>query len=399
MSLKLSDRALLIAPSATLGLNATVAVMKKQGIDVISLGAGEPDFATPEHIRRAAYEAMEQGKTRYTDVSGIPELRQAIAAHIHQHKKLTYAANEIIVGSGAKQVILDALQAILDPGDEVILPSPFWVSYTEMIKIAGGVPVFVSTDAENDFLPTRAQMAACITERTKAMILNSPNNPTGAVWPKELLQDAVDLAVEHDYFIISDEIYEDLCYDGYSHISPAQLGKEAFERTIMVSGFSKAYAMTGWRVGYASAPRPIIAAMSALQSHASGNANSIAQYAALSALLGPQDCVHEMVAAFAKRRALILSCFEKANLKPGILPKGAFYLLLDVRPFIGKNCNGVEITGDQDFADLLLKNAYVAIVPGTPFGAPGFARLSYAVSDDNIIKAVDRIGKFVKTLA
>ncbi len=398
MSLTLSEKALSIAPSATLGLNAAVAVMKQQGIDVISLGAGEPDFATPAHIRRAAFEAMEQGKTRYTDVSGIPELRQAIAAHIFHLKKLTYAANEIIVGSGAKQVLLHALQAILNPGDEVILPSPYWVSYTEMIKIAGGVPVFISTEAENDFLPTRAQMAAAITPRTKAMILNSPNNPTGAVWPRGLLQDAVDLAREYDYYIISDEIYEDLCYDSYAHVSPAQLGEDAFRRTILVSGFSKAYAMTGWRVGYASAARPVIAAMTALQSHATGNPNSIAQYAALAALTGPQDCVREMVAAFAARRRLILDCFAKQGLKPGILPQGAFYLLLDIRPFIGKRCGEKLVTDDASFAQMLLDSAHVAIVPGTPFGAPGFARLSYAASEENIIRAVERIGRFVRTL-
>ncbi len=398
MSLSLSDKALSIAPSATLGLNAAVAVMKQQGVDVISLGAGEPDFPTPAHIRHAAFEAMEQGKTRYTDVSGIPELRQAIAAHIFHLKKLTYAANEIIVGSGAKQVLLHALQAILNPGDEVILPSPYWVSYTEMIKIASGVPVFISTEAENDFLPTPSQMAAAVTPRTKAMILNSPNNPTGAVWPRELLQAAVDLARKYDYYIISDEIYEDLCYDGYAHVSPAQLGDDAFRRTILVSGFSKAYAMTGWRVGYASAARPIIAAMTALQSHTTGNPNSIAQYAALAALTGPQDCVHEMVAAFARRRKLILECFARQGLKPGILPQGAFYLLLDIRPFIDRHCGDTVISDDAVFAEQLLQNAHVAIVPGTPFGAPGFARLSYAISEENIARAVERIGRFVRTL-
>ena len=398
MPLVLSDIAQSISPSATLGLNATVAQLRSQGVDVISLGAGEPDFDTPAHIRKAAKEAIDAGKTRYTDVSGIPALRQAIADHIFAHKRLRYAPDEIIVSSGAKQAIVLALQSILNPGDEVIMPSPYWISYTEMIKIAGGKPVFITTAPETDFLPTPAQLEAVVSERTKAIIINSPNNPTGTIWPRELLAAACELARKHDFFIISDEIYQDLCYDGYTHISPAQISDDAKQRTILVSGFSKAYAMTGWRMGYASGPRFVIKAMVALQSHMTGNPNSITQYAALTALTAPQDCVIDMAHSFARRRTLLLFLLAQNALKPGVMPKGAFYMLLDVRPYLGKKCGDEVIDSDGKFAELLLKNSFVAVIPGTPFGAHGFVRLSYAVSDVQITEAVRRITAFVQSL-
>ena len=398
MSLHLSDIAQSISPSATLGLNAMVAQLKSEGVDVISMGAGEPDFDTPAHIRKAAKEAIDAGKTRYTDVKGIPALRQAIANHIYAHKHLLYSPEEIIVSSGAKQAIVLALQAILNPGDEVILPSPYWISYTEMIKIAGGRPVLIGTDPETDFLPTPDQLFAAVTERTRAIIINSPNNPTGTIWPRELLAAAAEVARKHDLFLISDEIYEDLCYDGYTHLSPAQISADAKQRTILVSGFSKAYAMTGWRMGYASGPLFVIKAMAALQSHATGNPNSITQYAALTALTAPQDCVIDMAHSFARRRTLLLFLLAQNALKPGVMPKGAFYMLLDIRPYIGKKCGGETVEDDGAFASLLLKNAYVAVIPGGPFGAHGFVRLSYAVSDVQITDAVRRIAAFVHQL-
>lgn len=398
MSLHLSDIAQSITPSATLGLNATVALLRSQGVDVISLGAGEPDFDTPAHIRKAAKEAIDAGKTRYTDVSGIPALREAVAEHIYAHKHLRYTPDEIIVSSGAKQAIVLALQAILNPGDEVILPSPYWISYTEMIKIAGGRPVCISTVPETDFLPTADQLAAAVTERTRAIIINSPNNPTGTIWPRELLAAAAELARKHDLFIISDEIYEDLCYDGYTHISPAQISDDAKQRTILVSGFSKAYAMTGWRMGYASGPRFAIKAMVALQSHTTGNPNSVTQYAALTALTAPQDCVIDMAHSFARRRTLLLFLLAQNSLKPGVMPKGAFYMLLDVRAYLGKKCGDEIIDSDGKFAQLLLENGHVAVIPGTPFGAEGFVRLSYAVNDVQITEAVRRIAAFVQNL-
>jgi len=398
MSLQLSDIALSISPSATLALNARVAQLKSDGVDVISMGAGEPDFDTPAHIRKAAKEAIDAGKTRYTDVKGIPQLRQAVADHIYAHKHLRYTPDEIIISAGAKQALVLALQAVLNPGDEVILPTPYWISYTEMIKIAGGKPVLLSTEPETDFLPTPDQLAQAVTERTKAIIINSPNNPTGTIWPRELLAAAAELARKHDFFMISDEIYEDLCYDGYTHISPAQISDDAKQRTILVSGFSKAYAMTGWRMGYASGPQFVIKAMAALQSHATGNPNSITQYAALTALTAPQDCVIDMAHSFARRRTLLLFLLAQNALRPGVMPKGAFYMLLDVRPYIGKKCGEEVITDDGKFAELLLNNAYVAVIPGAPFGAGGFVRLSYAVSDIQITDAVRRIAAFVQQL-
>ena len=398
MALQLSDIALSISPSATLSLNATVALLRQQGEDVISMGVGEPDFDTPVHIRKAAKEAIDAGKTRYTDVKGIPELRQAVADHIFAHKHLRYSKDEIIVSSGAKQAIVLALQSIINPGDEVILPAPYWISYTEMIKIAGGKPVIITTVPETEFLPTPEQLEAAVTERTRAIIINSPNNPTGNIWPRELLAAACELARKHDFFIVSDEIYEDLCYDGYSQISPAQISDDAKQRTILVSGFSKAYAMTGWRMGYASGPLFAIKAMGSIQSHMTGNPNSITQYAALTALTAPQDCVVDMAHSFARRRTLLLFLLAQNGLRPGVMPKGAFYMLLDVRHYLGKKCGDVVIDSDLKFAQMLLEKAFVAVIPGSPFGADGFVRMSYAVSDIQISEAVRRITAFVQSL-
>lgn len=398
MALTLSNVAKSISPSATLALNAQVALLKSQGEDVISMGAGEPDFDTPVHIRKAAKEAIDAGKTRYTDAKGIPELRAAIAEHIYEHKHLRYATDEIIVSSGAKQAIVLALQSILDPGDEVILPSPYWISYTEMIKIAGGIPVIIQTVPETDFLPTASQLEESVSERTKAIIINSPNNPTGTIWPRELLASVCELARKNDFYIVSDEIYEDLCYDGYTHISPAQISDDAKQRTILVSGFSKAYAMTGWRMGYASGPLSAIKAMGSIQSHMTGNPNSITQYAALTALQAPQDCVIDMAHSFARRRTLLLFLLAQNALRPGAMPKGAFYMLLDIRPYLGKKCGDETIDDDGKFAELLLKTSYVAVIPGAPFGASGFVRLSYAVNDVQITEAVRRIASFVQHL-
>jgi len=398
MSTKLSQTALGIAPSATLKLNAAVAVMRSEGVDVISLGAGEPDFDTPDHIRRAATAAMEQGKTRYTDVAGIPQLRKAIADYILKKKGLSYQPNEIVVGNGAKQILYHGLQAMLDPGDEVIIPAPFWVSYQEMVHMCGGVVVPVEGKAENDFLPTIEQLEAAVTEKTKAIIINTPNNPTGAVWPHSLLKCITDLAEKNDFYIISDEIYENLVYDGIVHVSPATISEAAAKRTLVISGFSKAYAMTGWRVGYGSGPRPLIAAMTALQSHATGNSNSIAQYAALAALQGPQESVRIMTQIFSMRRKILIDKMKEQGLVIGVLPRGAFYLLMDIRPYIGKVCHGKTIEGDMDFASLLLEHALVAAVPGTPFAAPGFLRISYATNEKQILRAMERIGNFVRSL-
>ena len=398
MPLALSRTCQSIAPSATLKMNALVGEMRDRGEDVISLSVGEPDFITPEHIREAGKRAIDEGKTRYTAASGMPSLRSAIAKYLLEEKGLRYTREEIIVGNGAKQVILGALQAVVNPGDEVLLPAPCWVSYPEMVQMAGGVPVWIRTTREQGFIPTEEQIERAITPRTKALLLNSPSNPTGAVWNREQLMMLAKLAVKHQFYIISDEIYEKLVYDGAEHISIATLGKQIFSQTIVVSGFSKAYAMTGWRLGYAAGPRPVISAMSAYQSHATGNANSIAQYAGLAALKGDQSCVYEMAAAFSRRRMLMLNCLRLIPHVSSFVPKGAFYVLLDVRETFGMSLDQQVIRDAGDFAELLLKNARVSVVPGDAFGAPGYVRLSYAVSDERILEAVRRIGNFTDKL-
>ena len=398
MPLTLSRTCQAIAPSATLKMNALVGEMRDRGEDVISLSVGEPDFITPEHIREAGKRAIDEGKTRYTAASGMPSLRSAIAKYLLEEKGLRYTREEIIVGNGAKQVILGALQAIVNPGDEVLLPAPCWVSYPEMIQMAGGTPVWINTTKEQGFIPTAEQIEKAITPRTKALMLNSPSNPTGAVWSREQLTMLARLAVKHQFYIISDEIYEKLVYDGAEHISVATLNKQVFNQTIVVSGFSKAYAMTGWRLGYAAGPRPVISAMAAYQSHATGNANSIAQYAGLAALKGDQTCVNEMAAAFSRRRMLMLNCLRLVPHVSTFIPKGAFYVLLDVRETFGLSLDQKVIYSAGDFAELLLKNARVSVVAGDAFGAPGYVRLSYAVSDERILEAVRRIGNFTDKL-
>ena len=398
MPLTLSRTCQAIAPSATLKMNALVGEMRDRGEDVISLSVGEPDFITPEHIREAGKRAIDEGKTRYTAASGMPSLRSAIAKYLLEEKGLRYTREEIIVGNGAKQVILGALQAIVNPADEVLLPAPCWVSYPEMIQMAGGTPVWINTTKEQGFIPTAEQIEKAITPRTKALMLNSPSNPTGAVWSREQLTMLARLAVKHQFYIISDEIYEKLVYDGAEHISVATLNKQVFNQTIVVSGFSKAYAMTGWRLGYAAGPRPVISAMAAYQSHATGNANSIAQYAGLAALKGDQTCVNEMAAAFSRRRMLMLNCLRLVPHVSTFIPKGAFYVLLDVRETFGLSLDQKVIYSAGDFAELLLKNARVSVVAGDAFGAPGYVRLSYAVSDERILEAVRRIGNFTDKL-
>ena len=393
MSLNLSRATKGLSSSLTLQINAAVDDLRKKGIPVLSLGAGEPDFDTPPHIRTAAQAAMEAGHTRYTAVNGILPLRQAICRHIEKKKHLTYMPQDILVGAGAKQVLFEALEAILDPGDEVILPRPCWISYPEMIRMLGGVPVFVDSEAERGFLPEIKAIARAVSPRTKALIINSPNNPSGAVWPRKLLENIMELAKARDLYVISDEIYEDLVYSGAAHISPASLSEDAFRRTIVVSGFSKAYAMTGWRVGYAAGPQAVIAAMGALQSHASGSINTIAQYAALAALTESQSCVEEMRLTFSRRRKLLLHLLENENLRPAFHPEGAFYLLMDVWPYLGG-----EIADDLAFCELLLREKHVAAVPGSAFGAKGFIRLSYAAHENDIAEAVRRMGEFVRSL-
>ncbi len=394
MALTVSHRCQNIAPSVTLQIDARAKEMRAAGLDVIGFGVGEPDFPTPEHICDAAKEAM----TRYTPAAGTKELRKAICKKLLRDNDMTYSYGDILVSSGAKHTLFTILQGIIDPGDEVLIPTPCWVSYPEMVRLAGGVPIFVPADESTNFIPTNKDIASRVTRRTKAIIITSPSNPSGSVWDQDQLQFVADLAVSHPFYVISDEIYEKLLYDGRKHLSIAQLGEQIKSQTFIVNGMSKAYAMTGWRIGYVAGPRHEISAMASFQSQATSNANTIAQYAAMKALEGDQTCVDEMVAEFQKRRDLMV---ERINQIPNLScrkPQGAFYIMMNIKKVLGMSYNGRTLESSMDFAELLLAEKQVAVVPGTAFEAEGFCRLSYAVSMEQIEEGVKRIAEFVNSL-
>lgn len=396
--MNLSAKSLSIADSLTLAIDAKAKKMKAEGLDVVGFGAGEPDFDTPSFIKRAAKEALEKGLTRYTPASGISELKEAICRKFKEDNGLNYKPSQIIVSNGAKHSLYNAFQAILNPGDEVIIPSPYWVSYPELVKMADGVPVFAETRKEDDFKLRPDSLKKTITSKTKALVLNSPNNPCGCVYSSRELEVIAEIAVENQIFVVSDEVYEAIIYDGEQHISIASLGHQIKDLTIVVNGVSKTYAMTGWRIGYAAAHEDVVKVMSNVQSHTTSNPNSIAQYASLAALTGPKNEVKAMVAEFDERRRLMV---ERINSIPGLscrTPKGAFYVMMNISEAIGKTYKGRRIDGSLSFADTLLDAQMVAVVPGIAFGADNYVRLSYAVSSDNIKKGLDRIKAFVKDL-
>ena len=398
MALTISHRCQNIAPSVTLQIDARAKEMRAAGLDVIGFGAGEPDFPTPQHICDAAREALDLGMTRYTPAAGTKELRKAICEKLRRDNDMTYTYGDILVSSGAKHTLFTILQGIIDPGDEVLIPTPCWVSYPEMVRMAGGVPIFIPADESTNFIPTSRDIASRVTRRTKAIIITSPSNPNGSVWEQEQLQFVADLAVSHPFYVISDEIYEKLIYDGRKHLSIAQLGEQIKAQTFLVNGMSKAYAMTGWRIGYVAGPRHEITAMANFQSQATSNANTIAQYAAMKALQGDQSCVDEMVKEFEKRRDLMV---ERINAIPGIScrkPQGAFYIMMNIKQLLGRTYNGRVLESSMDFAELLLAEKQVAVVPGVAFEAEGYCRLSYAVSADQINRGLERIDEFVRTL-
>ena len=398
MALTISHRCQNIAPSVTLQIDARAKEMRAAGLDVIGFGAGEPDFPTPQHICDAAREALDLGMTRYTPAAGTKELRKAICEKLRRDNDMTYIYGDILVSNGAKHSLYTIFQAILDPGDEVLIPTPCWVSYPEMVRMAGGVPVFIPSDESTDFIPTSKDIASRVTRRTKAIIITSPSNPNGSVWSREQLQFVADLAVSHPFYVVSDEIYEKLLYDGRKHLSIAQLGEQIKSQTFLVNGMSKAYAMTGWRIGYVAGPHHEISAMANFQSQATSNPNSIAQYAAMKALQGDQSCVDEMVAEFQKRRDVMV---ERINSIPGLScrkPAGAFYIMMNIKQLMGRSYNGRKLESSLDFAELLLAEKQVALVPGVAFEAEGYCRLSYAVSLENINKGLDRIEEFVHSL-
>ena len=400
MSLELSRVCANISPSPTLAIDAKAKELRAGGRDVVSFCAGEPDFVTPKYIRDAACEALDLGLTRYTPVSGTLELRKAICAKLLRDNGLTYTPAQIIVSSGAKSSLYAALSAILNPGDEVIVPTPCWVSYPEMVRIAGGVPVFVPGDAAKSYVTDADDIAPFVTERTKALILNSPNNPNGCVWNREQLEGIARLAVERGFYIVSDEIYEKLIYDGEEHVSIASLGEEIYNQTLVINGISKSYAMTGWRIGYTAGPQKIIKAMSDMQSQIASCSNSIAQYASMHALNDPEGDaeIERMRLAYDERRKHIVA---RLNAIPGVscmMPKGAFYVMMDVSALFGLYDGEVRIDSAMTFASQLLEHADVAVVPGDAFLVEGVCRLSYATSMEEIDKGVDRIEKFVASL-
>lgn len=400
MSLELSRVCSAISPSPTLAIDAKAKEMRAEGRDVVSFCAGEPDFVTPAYIRDAAHEGLNMGLTKYTPAAGTLELRRAICDKLLRDNGLSYTPAQVIVSNGAKFSIYAALQAILNPGDEVIIPTPCWVSYPEMVRIAGGVPVLVPGMPEKNFVTEAQDIAPYVTEKTKALILNSPNNPNGCIWNREQLSGLAKLAVERGFYVISDEIYEKLIYDGEEHVSIASLGEDIFAQTIVINGMSKAYAMTGWRIGYTAGPLSVIKAMNSLQSQVASGSNAVAQYASVRALTAPEGPaeIERMRLAYDERRKHIVA---RLNAIPGIccmMPKGAFYAMMDVSGLFGMMSGDVEIADSMTFASQLLERVDVAVVPGNAFCTEGFCRMSYATSMENIDKGVDRIERFVASL-
>jgi len=396
--MELSMRAKALKPSPTLSITALANKLKAEGKDIVGFGAGEPDFDTPQNIKDAAIDAINKGFTKYTPSSGIVELKDAIIEKFKKENSLTYARNEIVVSSGAKDFLFNLAMVILDPGDEVIIPSPYWVSYPDQTEIAGGKPVIVETREEDGFCLRPEALREKITSRTKALILNSPSNPTGGAYEKKALEKIAEIALEKKILIISDEIYERLVYDGYKHMSIASLSDEVKKNTIVVNGVSKTYSMTGWRIGYGAGPANIMAAISDLQSQNISNPTSICQKASIEAIRGDQSTVEKMRVAFDERRKFIVSRLNSIKGVKCFNPKGAFYCFPNVSGVYGKSYNGKSVNSSQAITELLLSDANVAVVPGGAFGSDSNIRLSYATSLDNIKKGIDRIENFISSL-
>ena len=396
--MRLSKKTYSVKPSPTLAIDAKAKSLKASGVDVISFGVGEPDFDTPENIKEAAIKAIRSGFTKYTPVGGTDELKTAIIEKLKKDNGLIYEKNEIIVSCGAKHCLYNIAEALYDVGDEVILPAPYWVSYPDQIVLNGAAPVIVKTDEGNAFKITPEILEANLSKKTKALILNSPSNPTGLAYDRKSLEAIAEIAVKHDFYIISDEIYEKLIYDGFEHVSIASLSDEIKQRTLVVNGISKSYAMTGWRIGFAAGPKDIINAMTNIQSQSTSNPTSISQKAAVEALTGTQDFILKMVSEFDKRRKYMV---ERLNMIKGvscIKPVGAFYAFPNVSSYYGRSFKGNSIKSSMDLSAYLLDEAKVAVVPGAAFGDDRYIRLSYATSMENIQKGLDRIESALSNL-
>lgn len=384
-----------VSPSATLAVNALAKKMRAEGKDVIGFGTGEPDFATPDRISYAGIRAICDGQTKYTPAAGIVPLRKAVCKRLKEDYGLEYDETQVVIASGAKHSVYLALAVLVDPGDEVILPAPYWVSYSEMIRLVGGIPVVVTAGEDQNFKITAAQLEAAVTEKTKAVMINNPSNPTGSIYTKEELQALADVCVKHDLFIIADEIYDKLIYDGASFTSIPTLGEDIKAHTILINGVSKTYSMTGWRVGYSVAEKSIASAMSSYVSHSTGAPATMAQYAAQEALEGPQDEVEAMRKVFEQRRNYLVSRMNAMDGVSCLTPNGAFYVMMNLEQLFGKTIDGEMIETADDFARLFLEKSMVAVVSCTAFGAPSFVRWSYATSMENIQKGMDRLEQFL----
>ena len=384
-----------VRASTTLAVDSLAKQMKADGLDVVGFGTGEPDFNTPDNINMAGIRAICDGKTKYTPAAGIIPLRKAIAQRLKEDCGVDYDYTQIVVASGAKHSVYIALAAITNPGDEIISPAPFWVSYYEMVRMVGGTPVIVEAGEEQNFKITAEQLEAAITDKTKCLMLNNPSNPTGMIYSKDELSAIGEVCVKHDLYILADEIYYQLIYDGIEFTSIASLGEDVKERTLLINGVSKSYAMTGWRVGYCAANKTLAKIMSNVLSHSTGAPSTISQWASVEALTGPQEGIEAMRLAFLERRDYIV---KRINSIPGvscIVPNGAFYVMMNIEKLVGKTLGGKLIENDDDFAVALLEKALVAVVPCSGFGMKNFVRWSYAASMENIEKGLDRLEKFV----
>jgi aspartate aminotransferase len=397
--MKLSARAKKLHPSATLAITAKEKALKAQGVDVIGFGAGEPDFDSPENVKEEAIKAIKAGFTKYTPVGGMDELKESIINRIKEDYGLEYQKSEVIVSNGAKHTLYNLSQALFESGDEVIIPSPYWVSYPAQIALADATPVILATREEEGFKIDPGELGKLITSRTRALILNYPSNPTGATYNEEELRRIVDVAMEAGLIIISDEIYDKIIYDGIRHIPVASLGEEIKKSTMLVNGVSKTYSMTGWRIGYAAGDKEVISAMGKIQGQSTSNPASISQWAAVEAFRGPHKIIEERTREFEKRKTYIV---ERLNSIPGMKcfsPQGAFYAFPNVSGYFGKRFNGKEINSSMSFTEFLLEEAKVAVVPGDSFGADDHVRISFATSMENIVKGMDRIEEAVKKLS
>lgn len=398
MSLTLSKKAQAVKPSSTLAITARAKELKSQGVDVVGFGAGEPDFNTPDNINEVAIKAIHDGFTKYTPASGTQELKEAVCKKFARFNNLEYKPNQIVISNGGKHSLTNIFEAILNPGDEVIIPAPYWLSYPEIVKLADGVPVYIRANKEQNYKVTAEQIAAACTDKTKALILNSPSNPTGMIYTKEELEAIAAVVVEKDIYVVSDEIYENLVYGESKHISIGSLNDEIYKRTITCNGLAKSYAMTGWRIGYTGSSAEIAKLMGSVQSHQTSNPNSIAQKAAVEALNGPQDTVVAMNKEFDERRKYIVERIAAMPLVDAITPQGAFYVFVDVNEVLEKEYKGSKIATTDKLAEILINDFMVAVIPCGDFGFADHIRLSYAISMEQIKKGLDRIENFVNSL-